>query len=85
MQIGIRHCLEKIIDFRNMLLNRIYYISEEVQRADEQFLKEFANYILEKNPDKQDMKLSETLFIQLANDIKTRLLPINSNDTSGDS
>ena len=80
-----QHSNEKIIDFRNMLLNRIYYISEEVQRADEQFLKEFANYILEKNPDKQDMKLSETLFIQLANDIKTRLLPINSNDTSGDS
>lgn len=62
-----------IIEFRNMLLNREYYVDKSVIEIDRKYLKKLSSYIKKEIAEEKHLRLSQSLLMQLANDIVERI------------
>lgn len=56
----------EIVDFRNMLIDRVYYVSKDTSDVEARFLRELSQYIRNESPNTEEMKLSDALLLQLA-------------------
>ncbi len=62
-----------IIEFRNMLLDRVYYVDKSVIEIDRKYLKKLSSYIKKEIAEEKHLRLSQSLLVQLANDIVERI------------